>query len=161
MDFYLTAPKWNDKKCPNKDALAKPIKTKTLSGVTVIKTKNAKYRLASFDGIFAVVNGSDIKISKSGKATKKVFCLWHGHSIPTDYPELTLDLANTEVIENYKGKVVVDIGKAKKQLHKFNCGFQLGWARVEIRGGGANTAVPRESFKNVDSGALVREACQK
>ena len=146
MDFYLTAPKWNDKKCPNKDALAKPIKTKTLSGVTVIKTKNAKYRLANFDGIFAVVNGSDIKVSKSGKATKKVFCLWHGHSIPTDYPELTLDLANTEVIENYKGKVVVDIGKAKKQLHKFNCGFQVGWARVEIRGGGANVAVPREGF---------------
>jgi hypothetical protein len=114
MDFYLTAPKWNKKKCPDKDRWAKPINTKTLSGVTVIKTKNAKYRLASFDGIFAVVNGSDIKVSKSGKATKKVFCLWYGHSIPTDYPELTLDIENTEVIENYKGKVVVDIGKSKK-----------------------------------------------
>ena len=114
MDFYLTAPKWNDKKCPHKDPSAKPIKSKTLSGVTVIKVKNAKYRLASFDGVFAVVNGSDIKLSKSGKSTKKVFCLWHGRSIPTDYPELTLDLANTEVIEGYKGKVVVDIGKVKK-----------------------------------------------
>ena len=73
MDFYLTAPKWVNKKCPDKDPLAKPIKTKTLSGVTVIRVKNARYRLAEFDGIFAVVNGNDIKISKSGKATKKIF----------------------------------------------------------------------------------------
>ncbi len=114
MDFYLNAPKWNNKKCPDKDSLAKPIKTKSLSGVTVIRVKNARYRLAEFNGIFAVVNGSDIKISKSGKATKKVFCLWHGHSLPADYPELTLDLENTEVIENYKGKVVVDIGDLGK-----------------------------------------------
>jgi hypothetical protein len=113
MDFYLKAPKWNDKKCPRKDPLAKPTKSKTLSGVTVIKVKNAKYRLATIDGIFAVVNGRDIKVSKSGKATKKVFCTWYGHSIPTDYPELTLDPKNTEVIEGYTGKVVVDIGKAK------------------------------------------------
>jgi hypothetical protein len=114
MDFYLTAPKWNEKKCPHKDPSAKPTKIKTLSGVTVIKVKNAKYRLATIDGIFAVVNGRDIKVSKSGKATKKVFCLWYGHSILSDYPELTLDLENTEVIENYKGKVVVDIGSSKK-----------------------------------------------
>ena len=115
MDFYLTAPKWTDKKCPSKDSEAIPIKTKTLSGITVIKVKNAKYRLAKLDGVFAIVNGSNIKLSKSGKATKKVFCLWHGHSLPTDYPELTLDLENSEVIENYKGKVVVDIGKLKKK----------------------------------------------
>ncbi|WP_353427254.1 hypothetical protein NHB34_08745 [Polynucleobacter sp. MWH-UH19D] len=113
MDFYLKAPKWNDKKCPHKDPLAKPTKSKTLSGVTVIKVKNAKYRSATIDGIFAVVNGRDIKVSKSGKATKKVFCTWYGHSILTDYPELTLDSKNTEVIEGYTGKVVVDIGKAK------------------------------------------------
>jgi hypothetical protein len=113
MDFYLTAPNWNSKKCPDKDPLAKPIKTKTLSGVTIIHVKYAKYRQAQIDGIFAVVNGSDIKTSKSGKATKKVFCLWHGHRLPTDYPELTLDLENTKVIENYKGKVVIDIGHSK------------------------------------------------
>ena len=114
MDFYLKAPKWNDKKCPHKDPSAKPTKTKTLSGVTVIKVKNAKYRLATFDGIFAVVNGRDIKVSKSGKHTKKVFCTWYGHSVLTDYPELTLDPANTEVIENYSGKVIVDLGAIKK-----------------------------------------------
>ena len=114
MDFYLTAPNWNSKKCPDQDAHAKPIKTKSLSGVTVIRVKNARYRLAEFDGVFAVVNGSDIKVSKSGKATKKVFCLWYGHRLPTDYPELTLDLENTELIEKYKGKVVVDIGSPKQ-----------------------------------------------
>jgi len=114
MDFYLKAPKWNDKKCPHKDPLAKPTKTKTLSGVTVIKVKNAKYRLATFDGIFAVVNGRDIKVSRLGKHTKKVFCTWYGHSVLTDYPELTLDPVNTEVIENYNGKVVIDLGTVKK-----------------------------------------------
>ena len=50
MKFYLTAPKWNDKKCPRKDPLAKPTKTSSLSGVTVIKVKNARYRLSTIDG---------------------------------------------------------------------------------------------------------------
>jgi hypothetical protein len=76
--------------------------------------KNARYRLAEFDGVFAVVNGSDIKASKSGKATKKVFCLWYGHHLPNYYPELTLDLENTELIEKYKGKVLVDIGSPQQ-----------------------------------------------
>jgi hypothetical protein len=115
MDFYLKAPKWDDKKCPRKDPDAKPKKTKTLSGVTVIRVKNANYRLATIEGVFAVVNGRDIKTSKSGKHTKKVFCTWYGHSIISDYPELTLDPKNTEVIENYTGKVVVDIGKDPKR----------------------------------------------
>lgn len=115
MDFYLKAPKWDDKKCPHKDRDAKPNKTKTLSGVTVIRVKNANYRLATIEGVFAVVNGRDIKVSRSGKHTKKVFCTWYGHSITSDYPELTLDPNHTEVIENYTGKVVVNIGKDPKK----------------------------------------------
>jgi len=114
MDFYLKAPKWDDKKCPRKDPDAVSKKTKNLTGVTVIRVKNAKYRLATIEGVFAVVNGRDIKVSKSGKHTKKVFCTWYGHSITSDYPELTLDPNHTEVIENYSGKVVVDIGKGPK-----------------------------------------------
>ena len=114
MDFYLKAPKWDDKKCPRKDPAAVSKKTKNLSGVTVIRVKNAKYRLATIEGVFVVVNGRDIKVSKSGKHTKKVFCTWYGHSITSDYPELTLDPKHTEVIENYSGKVVVDIGKDQK-----------------------------------------------
>jgi hypothetical protein len=114
MDFYLKAEKWNAKKCPNTDPSAIPLKSKKLSNVTVINVKNAKYRLARIEGIFAVVNGSDIKVSKSGKHTKKVFCTWYGHQIQSDFPEFTLDPKNTEVIENYTGKVVVDIGKNPK-----------------------------------------------
>ena len=114
MDFYLKAPKWDDKKCPRKDPDAKSKKTKNLTGVTVIRVRNARYRLATIEGVFAVVNGRDIKVSKSGKHTKKVFCTWYGHSITSDYPELTLDPKHTEVIENYSGKVVVDIGKGPK-----------------------------------------------
>lgn len=114
MDFYLKAEKWNSKKCPDTDPHAIPLKTQKLSNVTVIQVKNAKYRLATIEGIFAVVNGRDIKVSKSGKHTKKVFCTWYGHQIQTDFPELTLDPNHTEVIENYTGKVVVDIGKDPK-----------------------------------------------
>lgn len=114
MDFYLKAEKWNSKKCPDTDPNAIPLKTQKLSNVTVIQVKNAKYRLATIEGLFAVVNGRDIKVSKSGKHTKKVFCTWYGHQIHTDFPELTLDPNHTEVIENYSGKVVVDIGKDPK-----------------------------------------------
>ena len=116
MDFYLKADKWNKKKCQDTDPYAIPLKTQKLSNVTVIKVKNASYRLATIEGVFAVVNGRDIKVSKSGKHTKKVFCTWYGHQIQTDFPELTLDLNHTEVIENYTGKVVVDIGKDPKRL---------------------------------------------
>lgn len=62
------------------------------------------------------MNGRDIKVSKSGKHTKKVFCTWYGHQIQTDFPELTLDPNHTEVIEHYSGKVVVDIGKNPKAI---------------------------------------------
>ncbi len=116
MDFYLKAEKWNSKKCPDTDPHAIPLKTQKLSNVTVIQVKNARYRLATIEGVFAVVNGRDIKVSKSGKHTKKVFCTWYGHQIQTDFPELTLDPNHTEVIENYSGKVVVDIGKNPKAI---------------------------------------------
>lgn len=116
MDFYLKADKWNGKKCPDTDPHAISLGTKKLSNVTVIKVKNASYRLATIEGVFVVVNGRDIKVSKSGKHTKKVFCTWYGHQIQTDFPELTLDPKNTEVIENYTGKVVVDIGKNPKKV---------------------------------------------
>ena len=115
MDFYLKAPKWDSKKCKKEDPYAVPLQTKKLSNVTVIKVKNASYRLATIKGVFAVVNGRDIKVSKSGKHTKKVFCTWYGHQIQTDFPELTLDPNHTEVIENYTGKVIVDIGKDPKR----------------------------------------------
>ncbi len=115
MDFYLKADKWNKKKCQDTDPYAIPLKTQKLSNVTVIKVKNASYRLATIEGVFAVVNGRDVKVSKSGKHTKKVFCTWYGHQIQTDFPELTLDPNHTEVIENYTGKVVVDIGKDPKR----------------------------------------------
>jgi len=114
MDFYLKAEKWNTKKCPDTDSSAIPLKFKKLSNVTVINVKNSKYRKATIEGVFVVVNGRDLKVSKSGKHTKKVFCTWYGHQIKTDFPELTLDPKNTEVIENYTGKVVVDIGKNPK-----------------------------------------------
>ena len=115
MDFYLKANKWNKKKCPNTSKVAEPVKWRSVKDVTVIKVTKAKYRGSVFDGIFLVVNGNSIKESKSGKGKKKVFCLWHGHQIKTDFPELTLDISTTELIENYKGRVVTDLADPKKK----------------------------------------------
>jgi hypothetical protein len=114
MDFYLKAPKWNDKKCPNTSKDAAPIKFRAVKDVTVIKLSKAKYRGSEFSGTFLVMNGSNIKELKSGKGKKKVFCLWFGHQIKTECPEFTFDLGDAEVIENYKGKVVTDIASPKK-----------------------------------------------
>jgi hypothetical protein len=115
MDFYLKAPKWHAKKCPNATKDATPVKWRSVKDATVIKVTKAKYRGSEFDGIFLVVNGNSIKESKSGKGKKKVFCLWYGHQIQTDFPELTLDISTTELIENYKGKVVTDLADPKKK----------------------------------------------
>lgn len=115
MDFYLKADKWNDRKCPKESKVAEPAKWRTVQDATVIKVTNAKYRKAEFDGYFLVVNGNSIKEGKLGKGKKKVFCLWFGHQIKTDFPELTIDIATTELIENYKGKVVIDLADPKKK----------------------------------------------
>ena len=113
MDFYLKAPKWHAKKCPNATKDATPVKWRSVKDATVIKVTKAKYRGSEFDGIFLVVNGNSIKESKLGKGKKKVFCLWYGHQIQTDFPELTLDISTTELIESYKGKVVTDLADPK------------------------------------------------
>ena len=60
-------------------------------------------------------NGNSIKESKSGKGKKKVFCLWCGHQIKADFPELTLDISTTELIESFKGKVVTDLADPKRK----------------------------------------------
>ena len=115
MDFYLKAPKWNEKKCPNTTKVAEPVKYRTVKDATVIKIVDAKYRGSEFSGVFLVVNGRYIKESKTGKGKKKVFCLWFGHQIDTDYPELTFDISNSEVIENYSGKVAINLANPKKK----------------------------------------------
>jgi len=115
MDFYLKAPKWNDKKCPKTTKHAVPIKYRTVKDVTVIKLAKANYRGSEFGGVFLVMNGSNIKESKLGKGKKKVFCLWFGHQIKTEFPEFTFELSDAEVIENYKGKVVTDLADPKKK----------------------------------------------
>lgn len=114
MDFYLNAPVWDHKKTPDKNKKALPVKTKKVSEVTVLEVKDAFYRGSTFDGAFIVVNGSDIKTPEKGKGTKRVFCLWFGHRIPTDYPELKFDLKNARVISNYSGEVVIDLADPSK-----------------------------------------------
>ena len=115
MDFYLKAPKWNAKKCPNTSKVAEPVKMRSVKDVTVIKLAKAKYRGSEFSGNFLVMNGSNIKESKSGKGKKKVFCLWYGHQIKTECPEFTFELSDAEVIENFKGKVVINLADPKKK----------------------------------------------
>jgi len=115
MDFYLKAPIWDEKKTPHTNKKAVPVKTKKVSEVTVLEVKDAFYRESTFDGTFIVVNGSDIKVTEAGKGTKKVFCLWFGHRIPTDYPELKFDLKNARVISNYSGEVVIDLADPSKK----------------------------------------------
>ena len=115
MDFYLKAPKWNDKKCPRTTKKAKPVKFRAVKDVTIIKLDKATYRGSEFSGSFLVMNGSNIKESKTlGKGKKKVFCLWYGHQIKTECPEFTFDLSDAKVIENYKGNVVIDLAEPKK-----------------------------------------------
>ncbi len=111
MDFYLNAPAWDYEKCPHVCENAVPVKTQSISNVSVIKIKNASYRNAKFDGTFVIVNGSGIKEARNGLGKKKVFCLWFGHRLAADYPELTFNIKDAEVIEGYRGKVVVDISE--------------------------------------------------
>ena len=108
MDFYLSAPVWDDA-TPNLKTEACPREPKMVHNVTVIKVSKAAYRDAIFDGTFLLSPDVKLPLPKEGRIEVEVICRWFGHRLKTRGPLFKINAATTEVIENYTGEVWSDL----------------------------------------------------
>lgn len=97
-------PNW-DSKSPHTHEEAKVTKTRDVADVYAIKVTGAKYRLATLDGVFELVNPPTTELP--GRVT--VRCSWFGVTPPTTYPKLLISGATVIREPNYTGKVADDI----------------------------------------------------
>ena len=112
MDWYLAKPIWENKDdCPNTCISAKPVAHESVRNKTVIKVEGARYRRATFSGVFVLAEPETIKLAKSGKERVEVFVRWFGHRLKTRGPKILVDLSKAEVINGYSGKVVSNLAK--------------------------------------------------
>lgn len=112
MDWYLEKPVWmNEDDCPHTCVTAKPVSYESVRNKTVIKVEGARYRRATFSGLFVLAEPETIKLVKSGKERVEVFVRWFGHRLKTRGPKILVDLSKAEVIKGYSGKVVSNIAR--------------------------------------------------
>ena len=110
-NFYDSAPRWEDKHCPNICPTAKPASWQKVSKASVIEVKGAKYRLATFDGVFLLAN-SEEAVQQSEQGRVKVLSCWFGHRLKSGAPiSLLVETKNFTVIPNYSGLVVSNISR--------------------------------------------------
>lgn len=101
--------KWDGQR--HTDKRARPTKFRHVQGVRAIQVKGGTYRSClPIDGIFELV--TDPKDNKKNPGTQRaqVKCTWYGVTPPTCYPHLTFDANHYEILENFEGDVVDDIG---------------------------------------------------
>lgn len=109
MDFYWKAALWDDDHCPNAARLARPSAFKRVSAATAIKLTNASYRLAKFQGVFAMDESSAISIEKNGKCSCIVYCLWFNRRLQTRGMRISFAPEDAKILKNYSGQVVTNI----------------------------------------------------
>ena len=65
-----------------------------------------------FNGVFELVD--ETPRYHAGRKKMEVCCAWFGVNPPTRYPYLDISTAEIELIGDYTGKVVDDIGTSEK-----------------------------------------------
>lgn len=113
MDFYLSAPVWEHKKCPATTKLACPQDKKMVHNETVIKVTGAMYRDSLIDGIFLLNKAVKLPLPTEGKRRVSVYCRWFGHKLPSldRSPQFLVDLSKAQVIHDYTGEIFTDLNK--------------------------------------------------
>ncbi len=98
-------PDWDGDKTPHTNDKAEVTKTRAATNIDAIEVRGGKYRGATLDGVFELVNPPTAK--PPGRVL--VRCSWFGVTPPTTYPQL--DISGATVIKklNYSGQVVDDI----------------------------------------------------
>lgn len=113
MDFYYNAPVWDDDSCPHTFPAAEPRQSIAVTNATVIDVQNggAYYRGASFSGRFVVADVGRIPRQREGSHRIPVLCLWFGHRLVRQAPEILFDLSKCRIIENFTGMVDMNLAR--------------------------------------------------
>lgn len=101
---------WKDD-TPNTSKFAKPCDWEEVRETTAVDIKNGYYREALFNGVFEI---SDIdKMYANSPKCKRVIVKthWFGCRPSTKWPAILIENAEYEILSNYTGKVVRNIGK--------------------------------------------------
>lgn len=98
-------PDWDDGRTPHTNDKAKVKKTRAVTNVYAIEVSDGKYRGATLDGMFELVNPPTAKLS--GRVL--IRCSWFGVTPPTTYPQLDISSATVKHKPSYSGQVVDDI----------------------------------------------------
>ena len=98
-------PDWDKDKTPHTHKKAKVTKRRNVTDVYAIEVTGAKYRSATLDGVFEVVDSPTAKLP--GRVV--VRCSWFGVTPPTTYPQLNISSATINHDPNFTGEVVDDI----------------------------------------------------
>jgi hypothetical protein len=98
-------PDWDKDKTPNTHKKARVTKTRNVADVYAIEVIGGKYRSATLDGFFELVDFPAAKLP--GRVV--VRCSWFGVTPPTTYPQLDISRATVSHKPNFTGKVVDDI----------------------------------------------------
>jgi hypothetical protein len=90
-------PDWVLEVTPHTNEKATVKSTRTVSGVYAIDVVGGKYRGATLNGIFEVVNSTTATLP--GRIL--VRCSWFGVTPPTTYPQLDVKNATVKHVPNY------------------------------------------------------------
>ena len=104
--------KWNGHR--HTDKRASPTKFRQVQGVRAIRVCGATYRnCVPIDGVFELVTAPKDTKRKPGMRLAEVKCSWFGVKPRTCYPHLTVDPARYEILENFEGEVIDEIGNPR------------------------------------------------
>ena len=109
MEFYFSAPIWDNKLCPDTCNIAKPTNWIAATNVTVMKLNNASYRDAVFSGYFVLDESAPITTNNKGENEAIFFCLWFGHRLQTRGVKIKFNPSNAETIKAYSGEVLSNL----------------------------------------------------
>jgi hypothetical protein len=109
MEFYYSAPNWDDEKCPHTCEEAKPTGWTSVANATVIRITNGSYREAIFSGHFVLDESTPITTNNNGENEAIFFCCWFGHRLQTRGIKIKFNPSNAETIKGYSGEVVSNL----------------------------------------------------
>ena len=93
------------------DRLAGPVSSRQVSSVRAVRVTQGSIRNAQVSGVFELATDAiDQFKTFAGRRRVEVKCLWYGRKPPTTWMHLTI-IGTCEVLTNYSGSVVSDIGR--------------------------------------------------
>jgi hypothetical protein len=96
---------------PHTDPDAIPMSTRHVKDATVIVVTDAKYRGATFDGAFELIEGKKLQFWRNGTVRAEVNVKWYDWVPESNYPRIAFLKDNFKILEHYTGEVIDGLGR--------------------------------------------------